>query len=215
MPSGRQTSNSPQPGPSTASSSSAAAKAPTKGWRPPASSSESRTVKNNKGRYSSEAECLAHHKRLVDKTIEITTRETKIGNLTRGTLLQTVVRIHVSQTPRISSVLRSLFFDLFREHAESAKEGFEVVTTFNAILKSDVSGASFFTGFIKKVTTTTTTDCFFCFSFMPTHVHPHRIPPPSPSFTVWIIGPAAAANRAGPPLNSNLVIPLLSRGSRT
>lgn len=102
-----------------------------------ATRSGARFQQRNKAYYNSEQALLKDHKRLVDKKIEITTRETKIANYSRGTLLQTVVRIHVSVT-HIAATLRSLFFELFREHAEGPGFGFEVVTTFNAILCSQV-----------------------------------------------------------------------------
>lgn len=105
----------------------------------PASSANRR---NNRAYFGSVEELLYYHRRLVHSRVEVTTRESFVAGLTRNTLLQTVVRMHVSVKNK-KSVLRSLFFDLFREHSESALDGFEVVTTFNVILANQVS--DFFT----------------------------------------------------------------------
>lgn len=82
-------------------------------------------------------ELLRRHKRLTLDRVAISTREGRIPKIPHGTLLRTVVRFHVSVQNKLS-ILRNLFFDLFREHSESSHEGFEVVVTFNAILENQV-----------------------------------------------------------------------------
>lgn len=99
--------------------------------------SGARFAKRNPNYFNTVKECLDRHSRLVDEPLTITTRETKIASITSGTLLQTVVRFNLAHD-NILGALRSHFFSLFREHGESETEGFEVVTTFNAVLKSQV-----------------------------------------------------------------------------
>lgn len=99
--------------------------------------SGARFAKRNPTYFNSEKECLEKHKRLVDEKICITTREAKIANITSGTLKQTIVRFNLEEE-NIVGALRKHFLSLFEEHGESETEGFEVITTFNAILKSQV-----------------------------------------------------------------------------
>lgn len=99
--------------------------------------------KNNKAYAKSLKELLKRHKRLTLQRVSIRTRESKIPKLPYGTLLETVVRMHVSVKNKLT-ILRELFFDLFREHSESSREGYEVVITFNAVLENTVSLLFFF-----------------------------------------------------------------------
>ena len=83
--------------------------------------------------YNSVAELLSHHQRLLAQEPAITTRVTRIAGLSIGSLSQTTVRFRFD-SPFIRTTLRQLFFELFREHTLGSDSGFEVVTTFNAIL---------------------------------------------------------------------------------
>lgn len=94
--------------------------------------------KKNKAYAKSLKELLRRHKRLTAQRVSISTRESRVPRVPYGTLLQTVVRMHVAVKNKIT-ILRELFFDLFREHSESSREGYEVVVTFNAILENTVS----------------------------------------------------------------------------
>lgn len=105
--------------------------------QPSTSTGVRRVATTNRPYFSSVEELLFYHRRLVHSKVEVTTRESYIASLTRNTLLQTVVRMHVSVRNK-KAILRSLFFDLFREHSENSTDGFEVVTTFNVILANQV-----------------------------------------------------------------------------
>jgi hypothetical protein len=95
-----------------------------------------RFAQRNKKTYATEQECMRDHKRLIKEEVAITSRQTRIDRLSRGTLLQTVVRIHVAST-QTHRILRTLFFDLFRE-SSADEDGYEIVVTFNAILCNQV-----------------------------------------------------------------------------
>lgn len=95
--------------------------------------SGARFAARNRPYYSSVSELLQHHQRLQAFEPAVTTRSVRIAGLVAGSLLQTTVRFRMDSTV-IRPTLRSIFFDLFREHAESSASGFEVVVTFNAIL---------------------------------------------------------------------------------
>lgn len=94
-------------------------------------------VKKNKAYSKSLKELLKKHKRLTRQRIAVSTRESRIPKIPHGSLLTTVIRMHVSVKNKLS-VLRNIFFDLFREHSESSQEGYEVVVTFNAVLENQV-----------------------------------------------------------------------------
>ena len=95
--------------------------------------SGTRYAARNNPYYSSVAELLSHHKRLLLPEPAITTRAARILGVKSGSLLQTTARFTLNSSV-IRPTLRSIFFDLFREHSESGSSGFEVVTTFNAVL---------------------------------------------------------------------------------
>ena len=90
--------------------------------------------KLNKPTYTSVGELLYRHKRLLDETPAITARAVRIAGVTTGSLEQTTVRFKFGYQ-NIRPVLTRQFLELFREHSESSREGFEVVVTFNAILQ--------------------------------------------------------------------------------
>lgn len=126
-----------EPIPSTSAAADAAVISP----------ASSATRRNNRAYFRSVEELLFSHRRLVQNRLEVTTRESYVAGLTRNTLLQTVVRMHVSLKNK-KSILRNLFFDLFREHSESLVDGFEVVTTFNVILANQVIYFTFFHSYV-------------------------------------------------------------------
>lgn len=104
---------------------------------------ERKKTRRNRPYASSLKDLLRRHKRLTAVRVEISSREGKVPKIPHGSLLTTVVRMHVSVKNK-SEILRDLFFDLFREHSESKEEGFEVVVTFNAVLHNQVSFFTFF-----------------------------------------------------------------------
>jgi hypothetical protein len=108
--------------------------------------SGTRFAARNNPYYFSVEELLSHHKRLLVQEPAVTTRATRIAGLNFGSLLQTTVRFRMDSS-LLKSTLRTVFFDLFREHEESGTSGFEVVVTFNAILTNqDASSFSLFYG---------------------------------------------------------------------
>jgi hypothetical protein len=108
--------------------------------------SGTRFAARNNPYYASVAELMSHHRRLTATEPAVTTRSTRIAGLKFGSLLQTTVRFRMDSSV-IVSTLRTVFFDLFREHEESGSSGFEVVVTFNAILTNqDASSFSMFYG---------------------------------------------------------------------
>lgn len=98
-----------------------------------------RFAARNQPFYSTLRELLQHHKRLFAKEPTISQRYFYIGgprvSLRGRSLIQTTVRYR-SDYPDISQHLKTVFVDLFREHTENSTDGFEVVTTFNAILSN-------------------------------------------------------------------------------
>ena len=104
--------------------------------------SGTRFAARNLNYYSTVKELLEHHKRLLSHQPAITTRATRIAGLNFGSLLQTTVRFRFNSTI-IRATLRSVFFNLFREHTPGPDTGFEVVVTFNAILASSAEQTSY------------------------------------------------------------------------
>lgn len=102
-----------------------------------ASASRLQHRRRNRPHFESVHQLLQSHRRLVNVKVEITTRESSVADIVRHSLLQTVIRMHVSVKNK-RETLRNYFFDLFREHSESLLDGFEVVTSFNAILANQV-----------------------------------------------------------------------------
>lgn len=100
-----------------------------------------RFAARNQSYYTSVAELLSHHQRLLAEEPAISTRATRIAGLSVGSLLQTTVRFRFDSSI-IRPTLRRIFFDLFREHTLGGETGFEVVVTFNAVL-SHSAGPSF------------------------------------------------------------------------
>ena len=100
-----------------------------------------RFAARNQAYYTSVAELLSHHQRLLAEEPAISTRATRIAGLSVGSLLQTSVRFRFDSSI-IRPTLRRIFFDLFREHTLGGETGFEVVVTFNAVL-SHSAGPSF------------------------------------------------------------------------
>jgi hypothetical protein len=95
-----------------------------------------RYAARNNPYYNSVQELLSHHERLLLQEPAVTTRVTRIAGLSVGSLSQTTVRFRFD-SPFIRTTLRRVFFELFREHTLGSDTGFEVVTTFNAILTDD------------------------------------------------------------------------------
>lgn len=89
--------------------------------------------------YTNVRDLLRHHKRLFSTEPAVSQRYFYIGgpraSLRGRSLIQTTVRYR-SDYPDILQHLKSIFVDLFREHSENSTDGFEVVTTFNAILSN-------------------------------------------------------------------------------
>lgn len=100
-----------------------------------------RFAARNKPYYSSLKELHSHHPRLFHSSPAISSEVLRIGDGRQGNLIQTTIRFR-SDYLHIQPVLRHVFLELFREHTESAIDGFEVVTVFNAIL-TDAQRTSF------------------------------------------------------------------------
>jgi len=106
-----------------------------------------RFAQRNLAYYSSVAELLRHHKRLVLPEPEVSSRLFRLATggsrtrFSRCSLVQTTIRFRWDYTS-ILPFLRNTFLTLFREYSPSRGSGFEVVTTFNAIL-TDPQGKSF------------------------------------------------------------------------
>lgn len=99
--------------------------------------SGARYTARNQPHYSSLRELLSHHQQLLVTHPVVTTRWASVGSRD-GALLQTTVRFR-QDSPNIRASLRSIFLDLFRQSSRSAREGFEVITTFNAVLSNHES----------------------------------------------------------------------------
>jgi len=100
-----------------------------------------RFAARNKPFYTSFNELKAHHSRLFHPTPAVTSEVLRIGDGRHGNLLQTTIRFRIDSKV-ILQTLRNVFLELFREHHENAKDGFEIVTVFNAVL-SDANRTSF------------------------------------------------------------------------
>ena len=99
-----------------------------------------RFAQKNVNRYSSVQQLFHHHKKLLSDIPAITTRAVRIAGVSFGSLEQTTVRFKFGAT-NINEVLTREFLERFREHSESVRDGFEVVVTFNAILKENDSSS--------------------------------------------------------------------------
>ena len=82
--------------------------------------------------YRSLRELLSHHQRLLQPGPIV---DTRYLGLRTGSLLQTTVRFR-SDYPDLARGLREVFLDLFNQHTPERGSGFEVVTTFNAVLSN-------------------------------------------------------------------------------
>lgn len=108
-----------------------------------------RFAKRNQPHHATLRELLQRHPKLLSPEPSVSTQLFRLGRAGawRGrdlTLVQTAVRFPADH-PDPSGFLRQVFLDLFREHTidpASADDGFEVVTTFNAVL-SNAQGTSF------------------------------------------------------------------------
>ena len=108
--------------------------------------SGSRFAARNNPYYSSLADLLSHHTRLLSPEPAVAHRIARLLDSSSGSLVQTTARF-LFDSPIIYSTLREIFSELFREHEESETGGFEVVVTFNAILvDADSSSYSLFYG---------------------------------------------------------------------
>jgi len=105
-----------------------------------------RYARQNLAYYSSLAELKAHHKKLFEEELAVSTRLAKVLN-TRHLLTQTTIRTPFNH-PTIKENLGEVFPRLFDQHSEdSGFSGFEVVITFNAILANkDQTSFSVFYG---------------------------------------------------------------------
>jgi len=104
-----------------------------------------RFAQANVGHYPSIQALLADHERLLERETPMTTRVFRIGAAT-GNLIQATLRYSVRHN-NIGESLMNNFIRLFREHSESRNDGFEVIVTFNAVLRnSDSTSFSVFYG---------------------------------------------------------------------
>ena len=109
--------------------------------------SGARFARRNFAYYSSVAELLRHHQRLLEREPEVSSRLFRIASggsrarLSDTSLVQTTIRFRWDYI-QILPFLRNTFLSLFREYQPSRGAGFEVVTTFNAIL-TDSEGKTF------------------------------------------------------------------------
>ena len=85
--------------------------------------------------YRTVGSLLEHHKRLLLPGPFVETRYFAAGP---GSLLQTTIRFS-SDHSNIRHELRRVFLDLFNQHSARSGSGFEVVTTFNAVLSNRAS----------------------------------------------------------------------------
>jgi len=99
----------------------------------------------NVGHYPSIGSLLADHERLLELETPISTRVFRVGAHT-GNLIQATLRYSVRHDNIADSLLDN-FIRLFREHTENREDGFEVIVTFNAVLRnSDSTSYSIFYG---------------------------------------------------------------------
>ena len=92
-----------------------------------------RFAERNEPYYSSVAELFKVHKKLLEQEPAVTTRIARVGESRFGSLLLTTIRFRFDY-PAIEHRLKVELLNLFREHTQNARDGFEVVITFNAIL---------------------------------------------------------------------------------
>jgi hypothetical protein len=95
--------------------------------------SGSRFAAQNTSYFSTLKELYAVHKRLLDNEPAVSTRIARVGESKIGSLLLTTIRFHFDY-PAIAYRLRLELLELFRQHTQNNREGFEVVVTFNAVL---------------------------------------------------------------------------------
>jgi hypothetical protein len=108
--------------------------------------SGSRFAARNFPHFTSYNELMSHHKNLLAEKPVISQRIVRIADVTTGSLSQTIVRFRFDSSV-IESTLLDTFVNLFYEHEENQVDGFEVVTTFNAVLTTeDASTFSLFYG---------------------------------------------------------------------
>jgi hypothetical protein len=108
--------------------------------------SGSRFAARNLPHFTSYADLIQHHQRLLSHTPAKAQRIARIANVRGGSLSQTTVRFRFD-SPLIESTLWDIFNELLQEHEENSSDGFEVVTTFNAVLTNeDASSFSLFYG---------------------------------------------------------------------
>jgi hypothetical protein len=102
--------------------------------------SGARLAARNVAYHTSVKALLKCHRRLLQPKC-FTTAEHKFANELDsggGPLVMTVARFHVSNK-NIRDELNEWFFEFYREHSQRSSDGYEVVVTFNAILKDEVS----------------------------------------------------------------------------
>ncbi len=98
--------------------------------------SGSRFAARNTAYFTSLKDLYATHKRLLDHKPAVTTKIARVGEAKVGSLLLTTIRFRFD-FPAIAYRLRLELLDLFREHSQNSREGFEVVVTFNAVLTNN------------------------------------------------------------------------------
>jgi len=91
-----------------------------------------RFARANVGHYSTVAELLRHHSRLLELESPISLRYFRVGR-DQGSLLQATLRFSTRHQNVRQSLLQH-FVTLFRQHNEGPRTGFEVLVTFNAVL---------------------------------------------------------------------------------
>jgi hypothetical protein len=108
--------------------------------------SGSRFAARNTSYFSTLRELYAVHKRLLDNEPAVSTRIARVGESRNGSLLLTTIRFRFDY-PAIAYRLRLELLELFRQHSQNNREGFEVIVTFNAVLTNhDQTSFSVFYG---------------------------------------------------------------------
>jgi hypothetical protein len=95
--------------------------------------SGSRFAARNTSYFSTLRELYAVHKRLLAHEPAVSTRIARVGESKIGSLLLTTIRFRFDY-PSVAYRLRLELLELFRQHTQNNREGFEVVVTFNAVL---------------------------------------------------------------------------------
>jgi len=106
-----------------------------------ATRSGARFAARNFAQYTSYAELMRHHERLLYVEPAVSHRTVRIADVRGGSLIQSLVRFRFD-SPLIATTLADVFSDLFLEHEERVGDGYEVVVTFNAVLTNE-DGSSF------------------------------------------------------------------------